>query len=124
MDNFLKYFYQDFGRIFRAFLEVLKALAELLNTMLNFPLRIKIIQSYDSEFGTVDWILLFGSQILLIAIIIIIFYFLVKLLRKIFRFHVPVKKYDALVKQVQNLQRDLIRANYEKDKLFAMKWQN
>ncbi len=121
MENFLKYFYQDFGRMFRAFLEVLQALAEWLNTILNFPLRIKIIQAYDSEFGTLDWILLFGSQLILIIIIVVMAVLLVKLLRKIFRFHVPIKKYDALVKQVQNLQRDLIRANYEKDKLLAMK---
>ena len=121
MENFLKYFYQDFGRIFRAFLEVLKAIAEWLNTILNFPLRIKIIQAYDSEFGTLDWILLFGSQLILIIIIVVVVILLGKLLRKIFRFHVPLKKYDALVKQVQNLQRDLIRANYEKDKLLAMK---
>ena len=81
MENFLKYFYQDFGRIFRAFLEVLKAIAEWLNTILNFPLRIKIIQAYDSEFGTLDWILLFGSQLILIIIIVVVVILLGKLLR-------------------------------------------
>lgn len=32
-----------------------------------------------------------------------------------------MKEYDALVKQVKDLQRDLLRANYEKDKLLSMK---
>lgn len=121
MERFLQYFYQDFGRIFRAFLEVLEALAVFISTILNFPLRIKIIQAYDSEFTTTDWVLLFAAQIMLIVIILIVAFFLLKLLRKIFRFHVPIKKYDALVKQVQGLQRDLIRANYEKDKILALK---
>ena len=40
----------------------------------------------------------------------------VKLFKKIFRFRISPKKYDELAKQVRNLQRDLIRANYEKDK--------
>ncbi len=121
MERFLQYFYQDFGRIFRALLEVFEALAVLLNSILNFPMRIKIIQAYDADFTTTDWIMLFVAQIVLLVIIIILFYLFVKLLRKIFRFHVPVKKYDALVKQVQGLQRDLIRANYEKDKILALK---
>ena len=32
-----------------------------------------------------------------------------------------MKKYDEVVKQVRNLQRDLLRANYEKDRLLQMK---
>ena len=45
MERFLQYFYQDFGRIFRALLEVFEAIAVLLNSILNFPMRIKIIQA-------------------------------------------------------------------------------
>ena len=121
MDNFLRYFYQDIGRVFRAALDVFSALFNFLNYLLNFPMRMEIIQSYESEFGTKDWIMLLVTNLALVLIIVLLVIGLLKLFRKIFRFRVSVKDYDNMAKQVRNLQRDLMRANYEKDKLLAMK---
>lgn len=121
MSRFLKYFYQDFGRIFKSFIDIIVAIFDFLNNVLNFPMRMKIIESYNSDFQAMDWVLLLIVNIALIVFIIALFYLVAKLLRKLFRFHVPAKKYDEVVKQVQNLQRDLIRANYEKDKILALK---
>jgi hypothetical protein len=59
--------------------------------------------------------------LILVAIAVAIVFLLFKLLKKVFRFRVSVKKYDELTKQVKNLQRDLLRANYEKDRLLQMK---
>ena len=121
MDNFLRYFYQDIGRVFRAFCEVFAAAFNFLNYLLNFPMRMEIIQSYESEFTTKDWIMLLVVNILLVLLIILLIIGLLKLFRKIFRFRVSAKEYDNMAKQVRSLQRDLLRANYEKDKLLAMK---
>ena len=121
MDNFLRYFYQDIGRVFRALLEVFSAAFNFLNYLLNFPMRIEIIKTYESQFGTLDWVMLLITEILLVAIIVLLIWGLLKLLRKIFRFRVSARQYDAMAKQVRSLQRDLMRANYEKDKLLAMK---
>ena len=81
----------------------------------------EIIKAYESEFGTVDWIMLLLANLLLVVLCVLIVIFAVKLFRKLFRFRVSVKEYDDMVKQVRALQRDLIRANYEKDKLLSMK---
>ena len=121
MDQFFRYFYEDIGRVIEAFIEIIVAFFNFLNYLLNFPMRMKIIESYEEDFNKVDWAMLFVANILLILFIIGFLLLLKKLLKKIFRFRVSGKKYDALVKQVQNLQRDLIRANYEKDKLLALK---
>ena len=61
------------------------------------------------------------ANVLLILVIVLLCWLLLKLARKLFRFRVSVKEYDAMAKQVRALQRDLLRANYEKDKLLAMK---
>ena len=121
MTNFLKYFYQDIGRVFKAFLDWIMSFFTMLNYMLNFPMRMEIIASYADDFSTADWVMLLVANILLIAVIVAMLYGIGRLVSKIFRFRVPVKKYDELVKQVKKLQTDLIRANYEKDKLLAMK---
>ena len=121
MEDFLRYFFQDIGRVFRAFVEIIIAFFNFLNYLLNFPMRMKIIESYDESFSTKEWVMLLIANILLIALIVALFILAGRILKKIFRFRVSGKKYDALVKQVQSLQRDLIRANYEKDKLLALK---
>ncbi len=121
MDNFLKYFFDDFGRVFDAFLEVFVAFFNFMNYLLNFPMRMDKIKAYEEEFTTTDWIMLMVANIILLVILVILVILLFKLLRRIFRFRVPVKEYENMAKQVRTLQRDLIRANYEKDKLLSMR---
>ena len=121
MDNFLKYFYQDFGRVFRSFWEILTSIFNFINYLFNFPMRMEIIQSYDETFTTKEWVMVVVTEVVLVAVCVLLILLAVKLLRKVFRFRVSVKKYDELVKQVKNLQRDLLRANYEKDKLLEMR---
>lgn len=121
MENFLKYFFQDVGRVFRAFLDILSAFFNFINYLFNFPMRMKIIEAYDDAFSTKEWIMLVITELVLISLCALIIFYILKLLRRLFRFRVPVKKYDEVVRQVKNLQRDLLRANYEKDKLLQMK---
>ena len=121
MDNFFRYFFQDIGRVFQAFIEMLSAILNFLNYLLNFPMRMNIIKEYESEFSVGEWIALFVVNLVLLALIVVLAILFAKLLRKIFRRYVPAKQYDEVVKQVRNLQRDLIRSNYEKDKLLAMR---
>ena len=47
MDHFFQYFFQDIGRLFRAFLDIFSSIFSFLNYLLNFPMRIKIISEYD-----------------------------------------------------------------------------
>ena len=121
MDNFLQYFYQDIGQVLRAFWDIFVAFFNFLNMLLNFPRRMEIIQSHSSDFSTTDWIMLLVANLLLVGVCILLVFLLVKLFRKIFRFRVSAREYDAMAKQVRSLQRDLLRANYEKDKLLSMR---
>ena len=121
MDNFLRYFYQDAGRVLQSFVDIFVAIGNFLNYLLNFPMRMDIIKASSAEFSTFEWILLFVVYIILVAIVVLLIIGLVRLCKKIFRFKISPKKYDELQKQVKTLQRDLLRANYEKDRLFAMK---
>ena len=64
MDNFLRYFYMDIGQVFQAFVDLIAAIGNFLNYLLNFPMRMEIIASYSSEFSTVDWIMLLVANLL------------------------------------------------------------
>lgn len=124
MENFLKYFYQDIGRVFRAFMEIVSAFFNFMNYLFNFPMRLEIIQSYDASFTTGEWIMLVITEIVVILICVGIVFLLLKLLKKIFPFYATARKYDEMSRQLKGLQRDLIRSNYEKDRLLQMKIAN
>ena len=121
MENFLQYFLQDVGRVFKAFIGIFSAFFNFMNYLFNFPMRFSLIQEYAPTFTVGEWVMVVITEIVLLAIAGVLVFFIIKLLRKILRFRVPVKKYDELVRQVKSLQRDLIRANYEKDRLLQMK---
>ena len=121
MDNFFQYFYQDIGRVFQSLIDLFSAFGNFLNYLFNFPMRLDIFKSYSDKFGVWEWILLFVVNLILLALIVLMIIGIVKLCRKYLRFGVSPKKYDEVVKQVRSLQRDLIRSNYEKDRLLAMR---
>ncbi len=121
MEGFFKYFYQDMGLILRDLWEIVTSFFGFLNTLLNFPMRMKIIKSYSPDFGVLDWILLLIANLLLLAVIGLAIFFIVKGIRRLLRFRVPVKEHEKLKEDVRRLTREVYKLNYEKDKILAMK---
>ena len=109
------------GRVYDAFIEMIKALGNFLNYLLNFPMRMEIIKQYSEDFSDSEWIMLAIVNLILIVLGIFVVIGFCKLARKVLRIRVSPRKYDELVKQVRSLQNDLIRANYEKDRLLGMR---
>ncbi|MBP5411182.1 MAG: hypothetical protein J6Y26_04630, partial [Lachnospiraceae bacterium] len=121
MDTFFKYFFADVGRIFRSFIDIFAAFFQFVNYLFNFPMRYRLIREYAPNFSVWEWILVVITEIILLAVAVLIVILVIKALRKLFRFRVPVKKYEEMEKQVKSLQRELLRANYEKDRLMNMR---
>lgn len=113
-DNFFKYFFADIGNIFNTFIRFVASI-------FNFAFRIELIEEYGAEYSPWEWLATILVNLILIALIVVGIIGLFFLCKKLFRFGVSPKKYDELLKKVRSLQRDLIRANYEKDKLIAMR---
>lgn len=120
MVNFFRFFYADASNIFSKFGEIFVAIFKFFASIFNFPERKALLEEYSAEFSTGDWVMLLIVSFVLLALVIVVLFFLIKGLKKLFRFRIPVKKYDELKKQADQLKRDLARANYEKDKLLAM----
>ena len=114
LDNFFEYFFQDIGNIFSTFFELIVAI-------FDFAFRFEMIRDHADKFTFWEWALTILVNIILIAIIVLMFYGIYRLLRRIAHKITKGKDYDDLQQKVRSLQRDLLRANYEKDKLLAMK---
>ena len=121
MSNFYSYFTEDIGQVFQALWGAIGAIFNFLNYLFNFPMRMNIIKSHSSSFDTYDWIMLLIANIMLVCLCCLIIWFVGKLIRKIFFGGVSRKEYERMSKEYRSLQRDLLRANYEKDKILAMK---
>ena len=121
MGNFMQYFFQDFGRAAHSIWNAVADILLFFYYFLNLGSVLEIIGYYSDDFGVADWLMLIVVNILRLALIVVCFILLAKFCRWLFRFRVPVKKYDEMVRQLKTLQRDLLRANYEKDKLLAMR---
>ena len=120
MDNFYNYFTEDIGRVFQALVEVISAVFNFLNYLFNFPMRMNIIKEHSETFSTTDWVMLLIANIMIIAVCVLIIYFVGKLIRKIFFGGISRKEYEKMAVQVRSLQRELMRSNYEKDKILSM----
>ena len=121
MNNFFNYFNEDIGRVFQAFVEAIGACFNFLNYLFNFPMRMDIIKSHSATFSTADWVMLLIANVMLVSICCLIVYFVGKFIRNAFFGGISRKEYEQMAVQVRSLQRDLLRANYEKDKILAMK---
>ena len=99
MDNFLRYFFQDIGNVFRAFIDLIVAIGNFLNYLLNFPMRMEIIKEYDESFSTLEWVMLLIVNIILVVLIIAMIFGVYRLCKKIFRFRISPKKYERLTGQ-------------------------
>ena len=121
MNNFFDYFNEDIGRVFQALVEAIGSCFNFLNYLFNFPMRMEIIKEHTPGFSTGDWVMLLIVNVALIAACGAIIFLVVKLIRKIFFSGISRKEYERMATEVLSLQKDLIRSNYEKDKILAMK---
>ncbi|MBQ6878154.1 MAG: hypothetical protein IJO22_07140 [Oscillospiraceae bacterium] len=121
MNNFFNYFTEDIGRVFQAFVEVISSIFNFLNYLFNFPMRMNIIKEHSATFSTTDWVMLLIANIMIIALCGIIIYFVGKFITKVFHGGISRKEYEKMAAQVRTLQRELLRSNYEKDKILSLK---
>jgi len=72
MDNFFKYFYQDIGLIFKSFVDIISAIFNAINTLFNFPMRMRIIQTYSNDLNVGGWLMVILSNLVLLIVGLII----------------------------------------------------
>ena len=121
MDAFLKFLYQDLGNLLQSFVNIFLSFFDFLIKLLNFPARVKMIKEDMADFSALTWILVIIENLLLLIIIVVAGYYLVKGIRRLFRFNIPAKENDKLKEEVAKLNREVFKLNYEKDKILAMK---
>ncbi len=121
MDAFFNYFYNFMNDVFGYLWDIVVALKNAIVGILDVKFYMDLFKSYKDDLSTGGWIAAFLTHIIILLIFILLVYLIVRGIRVLFRFKVPVVEYEAMKDEVVKLKREIMKANYEKDKILAMK---
>ena len=121
MNAFFYYFYTMVEHIVELFVQVLYAIWNLIVGLVDIPYYIDVFKTYRGELTPAGWVCVVLVHILFIALIVLVVYLIYRGLRIAFRFKVPVVEYERMKDEVVRLNREVLKTNYEKDKILAMK---
>ncbi|MDE6209924.1 MAG: hypothetical protein K2M73_09670 [Lachnospiraceae bacterium] len=121
MNAFFYYSYNFLRSIFENVYNVFIAVRDCIVGLLDIKYYIELFNTYYPEMSPLGWIAAIIMHILLLVLFVLIIYLILKGLKVLFRFKVPVVKYEQMKDEVVKLKREIMKANYEKDKILAMK---
>ncbi len=102
---------------------IIKGIGLGIANIFNIPKYIEIFKAWSStpEFGVGGWVLAILSIIVILAVLGILIWLFVLLLRKYVRFRKTVVDQEELLNEVASLNREVIKLSTEKEKILAMK---
>ena len=121
MDAFFNYFFNFMNTIFGYLWAIVIAIKNAIVGILDVKYYIDLFKTYMPDLGVGGWIAAIVVHIILIVLFVLLIYLIVRGVRVMFRFKVPVVEYEAMKDEVVTLKREIMKANYEKDKILAMK---
>lgn len=121
MNAFFYYFYTMMEHIIELFMEVVYAIWNLLVGLVDIPYYVDVFRTYKGELTAAGWVCVILVHLLIAALIVLVLYLIYRGFRVVFRFKVPVVEYEKMKDEVVRLNREVLKVNYEKDKILAMK---
>lgn len=121
MNAYFYYFYNFMRSIFDNVYNLCIAFKNCVLGILDIQFYQKLSGTYYKDLSPLGWIAYIITHILIYILIALIIYLIYKGLKVLFRFKVPVVEYEKMKDEVVTLKREIMKANYEKDKILAMK---
>ena len=121
MNAFFYYLYTVMEHIVELFMAVVFALGDFIIGIIDIPYYVSIFKTYRGDLSVAGWICVVLVHILIAALIFLVCYLIYRGIKVLFRFKVPVVEYEKLKDEVVRLNREVLKTQYEKDKILAMK---
>lgn len=121
MNAFFYYFYNFMRSIFGHIWNVLVAIKDAIIGIFDIRYYMELFNTYRDDLSPFGWAAAIIVHILLLMLLALFVFLVFKGLKVIFRFKVPVVEYERMKDEVVTLKREIMKANYEKDKILAMK---
>ena len=121
MNAFFYYFYNFMRTFFGHIWNVLVAIKDAIVGIFDVRYYMELFSTYKDDLNVFGWICAIFVHILMITLLALFIFLVYKGLKVVFRFKVPVAEYEKMKDEVVTLKREIMKANYEKDKILAMK---
>lgn len=121
MNAFFYYFYNFMRTLFGHIWNVLVAIKDAIVGIFDIRYYMELFGTYKDDLSVFGWIAAIIVHILMIILLTLFVYLIWKGLKVVFRFKVPVVEYEKMKDEVVTLKREIMKANYQKDKILAMK---
>lgn len=121
MKAFFYYFYNFMRTFFGHIWNVLVAIKDAIVGIFDIRYYMELFSTYKDDLTIFGWICAIFVHILMITLLALFIFLVYKGLKVVFRFKVPVAEYEKMKDEVVTLKREIMKANYEKDKILAMK---
>ena len=122
MSLFFEFFYEFMMQILMNMVDFFKAIgAAFWNAAISFNTYVNTIKIYFPQFDVAGWILGVLSIIIIIALFVLLFWFLLKALKKYFAFRKRMVEEEELMKEIARLNNEVSALLDEKNKIMAMK---
>ena len=121
MDTVFKFLFEFLGQFFGSIWSIIAGAFIGIGEAFNFPAYVNIINGYTTQLGGLAWAIAILAIVLLLAVLGLIVWLIIVAVKKFIRSHRRRKDTDSLVKEVQALNKEVMRLNLEKDKILSMK---
>ncbi len=121
MNAFFYYFYNYMRSIFELLWNIVIAIKDAILGILDVKFYMDLFSTYKSDMTPLGWVATIIMHILVYLLFALIIYLIVKGVKILLRFKVPVIEYEKMKDEIVTLKREIMKANYEKDKILAMK---
>ena len=121
MNAYFYYFYNFMRHIFESIYNVIIAVADAVVAIIDVQFYMDLFNSYKDELTPLGWIAAIVTHILVYILFGLLIYLLGRGVKVFFKFKVRVVEYEKMRDEVVRLKREIMKANYEKDKILAMK---
>lgn len=121
MNAYFYYFYNFMRHIFDAFYEVIISIGNAIVAIFDVPFYMDLFRTYKDDLTPLGWIAAIVTHILVYILFGLLVYLLYRGIRVLMKFKVRVVDYEKMRDEVVRLKREIMKANYEKDKILAMK---
>src|SRR5574344_2940860 len=121
MTAFLNFAKAMITAFFNGFWLIIKGFYDGIVKIFNVGNYISIFQQFDADFNFGNWVLSFVLVLLMVAVLAGIIYLIVFLIRRRIRFRKSYVSQDELLAEVAALNREVMKAKLEKEKVLAMK---
>ena len=121
MDTVFDFLFQFLGQFFGSLWSIITGIFSGIAGMFNFPKYIQIINDFTTELGGLAWVIAIIAIVLLLALMALIVWLIIVAIKKFIKSRRSRKDNASLVKEVQALNKEVMRLNLEKDKILSMK---